>query len=239
MKKAIVILIASCFGLIEAQAQSVVSSNHVTAANPLQEMWIQGGYGSAEQFIMIKGEKVSGTVFLFPQWLPGTISLKDGRVFNNYKLKFDAYNQVLNFLSGTDSLEVVDEIKEFVLVDGGKETKFTNASEYARTKKTVFYETLIDDAKGALLKSYKKIVKTGGVQVFGGPNPKYLDLTAEYAYYDKAAKKILPISPDANRIRSTLNLTSDEAQRLNVEKYDFSREADVLSFFSVYFGSTK
>jgi hypothetical protein len=238
MKKIIALLITSCLGLVETQAQSVVSSNHVTAANPLQEMWIQGGFTQSDQFIMIKGERVSGTPFLFSQWLPGIITLKDGRVYNNFKLKYDAYNQILNFLSGTDSLEVVDEIKEFVLFDSGKQIKFTNASEYMRTKKPVFYETLIDDTKGALLKSYKKNVRSD-VQVFGGANPKYLDLNMEYFYYDKKFKKISLISPDAGKIGSLLHLSFDEAQKLNADKYDFTKESNLIPFFNLYFESVK
>lgn len=236
MKKVFAILFFLCFGLIGAKAQAIASYNSGTPGQAFQEMWIKGGYAQFDQFVTIDGKQVAGTPFLFPQWIPGVISLKDGRVFNDYKLKFDAYDQILNFLNGTDSLEVVDEIKDFVISAPEKQMKFINAAQYSNVKKPLFYEVLIDDNKGTLLKSYRKVIKSG-VRVFGMPEAGHLDISVEYSYYNKKSKKISSVTT-AGKISSILNLTPDEEQKLSVYKYDFSSEADLLLFFNSYFGST-
>src|SRR5574338_161193 len=55
---------------------------------------------------IIDGLKVRGTPFLIHDWSPGTIIGVDGKIYSDYQLKYNAFNQTILFQQGKDSLEV-------------------------------------------------------------------------------------------------------------------------------------
>src|SRR5207253_1732773 len=144
-------------------------------------------------------------------------------------------NQTVFFLSGTDSLEVNDEVKEFSLVVSGDSNKverfdFVNANQYKKEKDPLYYEVLADHNVGQLLKANKKFVEEGhdGLPVHEGK--KVFGITVEYWYYDKQSKKITRIKGSGSNISQLIKLTDEDAAVLQLNSMDFNREEDLIKF---------
>lgn len=186
---------------------------------------------------LIDGEIIAGTPYLDFEWRRGTILLKDGKIFDSYLIKFDTYHQVVMFLSGKDSLEVSDPIKEFILEDRkGEVHHFINAEEYKKQKKALFYEVLTEEKRGQLLKTTHAVASTSD-EITNAKENKRLKFAYDYFYYDKASGKVTPLKFSAGSVRSALNLTQQQENDLFFSGYRFNDEEDLLKFFRVYLKS--
>lgn len=180
---------------------------------------------------IIKGEKVKGTPFLFDDWAIGTVILKDDKEYKGNRLSFDAYHQVLFFLSGTESLEVAGEVKTFTFNTPEKIMTFVNANEYKKQSKALYYEILVDGLKGTLLKTYRKVVESFDRSFVKPANTQYFKIIETYFYYNKNTLKIAEVGVNDNRIKPLLNITDEEWNKINLPSYDYSHEADLISLF--------
>jgi hypothetical protein len=221
---------ASCAAASYAQYQPVEYYNTSTQSARAS----RGADNPEGKTTIIEGKKVAGVPFLYDQWLPATITLEDGRVFDNYKIKYDTYHQSVFFLSGKDSLEVADPIKDFVLEGPLRKMSFTNAGLYKKQKRTLYYEILADAAKGQLLKAHRKVLGTDGSSLVDAANAKFFKTTSEYFYYNIATDKLIQIGNTAQSIRSDLKLTKEQEEKLNFSSFDFSKDTDVITFFKSY-----
>lgn len=228
------ILFAAAFTLstaaLHAQYQPVEYYNVSTQAARAT----RGADNPEGKTTMIDGNRVAGFPFLYDQWLPATITLQDGRVFENYKIKYDTYHQIVFFLSGKDSLEVADPIKDFTLEAPLRKMSFTNAGLYKKQKRASYYEILFDAAKGQLLKANKKILGTDGSSLVDAANAKYFKTASEYFYYNITTDKLIQIGNTAQSIRSDLKLTKEQEEKLNFSSFDFSNDTDIITFFKSY-----
>lgn len=193
-----------------------------------------GRIAGDEKTTIIDGMKVAGVPFLYDQWLPATITLEDGRVFNNYNIKYDIYHQSVFFMNGKDSMEVADPIKDFVLEGPLRKMSFTNAGLYKKQKRPLYYEILVDAAKGQLLKANKKVLSSDGSSLVDAANAKFFKKTSEYFYYNIATDKLVQVGNNAQSIKSDLKLTKEQEEKLNFSSYDFSNDTDVIVFFKAY-----
>jgi hypothetical protein len=186
---------------------------------------------------VVNGQRVMGIPFLYHEWFNGTITTADGRLFNGYKLKYDIFSQAVHFLSGKDSLEVNDEIKDFVLQVAEGETvtplKFVNANNYKKEKTIFYYQVLIDEQKGQLLKANKKIVAemSSGLPAYEGQ--KYFKEEFVYYYYDKTSQKISKVKADGSNLPALLQLSSDRAKQL--ELLMGNSGGDLITMLKPYF----
>jgi len=194
-----------------------------------------------ETYTIIGGRKVMGTPFLFKDWLEGVIITPDGRVYPNYTLQYNVQNQTVSFSNGTDSLEVNEAVKEFSLKfklgDSVITSRFISSAEYQKGK-LFFYELLLDDEKGQLLKTNQKVVATQPFDMIGADTKKYLKLENEYFYYNRTTKKITRISTAAD-IRTALQLTDQQMNELQVNSIDVVNEVDLLRVFKSYLQKEK
>ena len=193
-----------------------------------------------EDSYVINGRRVFGSPFLYHDWETGEITTADGRLYTGYKLKYDAFNQVVYFTNGTgDSLQVDEEIKEFKLTVVYPDTvincRLVNANQFKKEKKSFYYEVLLDDAAGELLKYNKKIVADADKSMPAYEGKKFFDLEVSFFYYDKKNNSINPIKANGSNITAILNLDDNLKNRLKPEGYDFSVEANIVSFFRQYF----
>jgi hypothetical protein len=188
----------------------------------------------------MNGYDVLGTPFLYYQWYDGVLNTPDGRLFNGYKLKYNVFTQTVSFLSGKDSLEANEEIKDFTLMipDGNSfiSSKFVNANQYQKEKTVFYYELLIDDKKGQLLKTNKKVIaelSNSSLPAYNGK--KFFNLETSYYYYNNASKKMAKIKANGSNIGAALGLNPEEENALHVAAFDFSKEQDVIRLMNLYF----
>ncbi len=186
---------------------------------------------------IIGGAKVEGTPFLFDDWLAGKIILEDGRLYENYKIKYNDYAQTVSFLKDGNSLTIDENIKEFSLMVNTKEVYFINANQFKKEKKPLFYEILVDNPSGQLLKVNRKLVKSNNSALVEVKTAKFLNPVISYFYYDKKSKKIVDIEPSHSDISSALNLTPFQEVELSLFSYDFSNEPELIIFFNSYLKS--
>ncbi len=193
-------------------------------------------------YTILDGEWIIGTPYLFLDWSTGSLTTADGRLYSNYKLKYNVYNQAVSFLNGKDSLDVNEPVREFVLInivnDTTVATRFVNANQYNKKDKNFYYEVIIDNEKGQLLKTNKKVVTAVAQGLLTSNTKKYLDLTYDFYYFDKVQHKITKLKSTGNNIQSVLELTDEVARELNLNGYDFSKEEDVISFMAAYFSKS-
>ncbi|MEO5563469.1 MAG: hypothetical protein ABIR18_08540 [Chitinophagaceae bacterium] len=189
-----------------------------------------------ESYTIISGRKVLGIPFLFMNWLDGVLTTPDGRVYSDYKLKYNVQNQTISFLNGKDSLEVNEEIKEFTLkfVNGDSviTTRFVHSGQYQKGK-SLYYEVLFDSEDGQLLKANQKVVASLSEGIIGGDSKKSLKLESELFYFDKKTKKISKVTPSSN-IGYILHLNEQETTELSANAVNTSNEEEVIKFLKRY-----
>jgi hypothetical protein len=190
---------------------------------------------------IINGQRVLGTPFLYYEWLNGFISTPDGRVYN-YPLRYDVSNQNVYFTLNSDSMQVNEEIKEFILEvvtgDSLVRSRFVNANQYKKESRTFYYEVLLESDKGQLLKLNNKVVATLNDELLASNAKKYFKLEASYFYYDKITKKIARIKPGGSNIPALLNLNQEQASSIQIVNNDLSNEAELIKIFSTYLKPT-
>jgi hypothetical protein len=192
-------------------------------------------------YTVIDGHKVLGIPFLFIDWLNGTLITPDGRTYPDYKLKYNAYNQTVSFLNGTDSMEVNEPVKEFTLKtvhdDSVITSRFTHSSNYKKTK-SFYYEILVDGDKGQLLKTNQKTIVSGGDGIIAPKTTQYLNLEWEYYYFEKKSKKITRIRPNSD-MKLVLGVTDEIAKEINLDSFEITNEQSLMALFSNYFNKAK
>ena len=190
-----------------------------------------------DEFYVIDGRKVVGTPFLYHDWLNGSITTEDGRVFNGYKIKYNAFQQTVYFHNGLDSLEVDDPIRSFFLIVPSGDTNivftFINASQVKAEKKPMYYELLLENPTWQVLKFNRKFVGDAGKSLPVAEGRKIFDLELSYFIFNKSTKKLTRLKASGTNIASTLGLNKE--QEADVVNYDFSAETDILRFFRKYF----
>jgi hypothetical protein len=196
-----------------------------------------------DEFYLIDGKKVMGTPFLYHDWEKGIITTADGRLFNGYRLKYDAYNQAVHFHNGTDSLEVDEKIKEFSLfVTEGKEMKqyhFVNSDQYAKQKKVSYYEVVWENPSAQFLKYNYKIIAVGDKTLPVAEGRKIFELRSEFYFYNKKTQKISRIKANGANMAEILGIDNAKAEELKLNQKDFSTEQGILDFLKEYFDQSK
>jgi hypothetical protein len=187
---------------------------------------------------IINGQRVMGIPFLFPEWLEGSLTTPDGRVYTEYKYKYNVQNQTISFMGGTDSLEVNEDIKEFtlkyVMKDSAIQLRFVHSNQYQKNGASVYYEVLADDPKGQLLKLNKKVVANTGDGIIANRTSKYLKAEPSYFYYNKSTKKLQKIKENSD-MRSILSIPEENVAEMNIDTFDLSREDNIIRLIKLYF----
>lgn len=241
MRRLCILMLVACMAQYSnAQPPSAQHMISTVSNVPNSEMFKdRRTYYFYDDSYMIDGHQVLGHPFLYHDWSKGIITTADGKVFSNYKIKYNAYNQTVLFSDGKDSLEVNEEIKEFVIVNVYPDTtvtsKFINAGQLKKEKKTFYYEVLLDDAAGTLLKYNRKTVAESAEGIPAAEGKKIFRLESSVFYFDKAKKTVTPIKANGSNVISLLNLDDAAKTALQPKGTDFSIETNVVHFFKKYF----
>ncbi len=192
---------------------------------------------------IVDGIKVRGTPFLYHDWAPGIIIGVDGKIFTDYQLKYNAFNQTVLFQQGKDSLEVTNLIKEFTLSvkygDSVENFRFVNANEYKKEKTTFYYEVLSENDFGQFLRYDRKLINDFNKNMPIYEGQKFFDLEYSYYYYDKINKKITRVKAGGGNIEELLGKEAIARSGLSLKDYNFSSEQDMRNFFTQFFNSQK
>jgi hypothetical protein len=189
----------------------------------------------SDESYLIDGDEVLGFPFLYYGWNNGTVTTGDGKMFSNFKLKYNIYNQTVFFSDGKDSLEASGPIRQFTLViPGAQKTQtctFVNAEMFGKATGTQYYEVLADSDGWELLRLNRKAVKPihNGLPVQQGRKAFYIETAA--FLYNKQQKKLIPVKSDWQRMASSLKLSDEEKSQLHINNIDFGKEQDLLNFF--------
>jgi hypothetical protein len=193
-----------------------------------------------DEFYIIDGRKVVGTPFLYHDWLNGSVTTADGRVFNGYRLKYNAFQQTIYFHNGIDSLEVDDPVRSFILILPSGDTNsvftFINSSQIKEEKKPMYYELLLENPTWQLLKFNRKFVAEASKTLPVAEGRKVFDLEVSYYIFNKSTKKLTRLKASGTNIASTLALNKE--QEADLVNYDFSAESDILRYFQKYFSES-
>lgn len=192
---------------------------------------------------IIDGLKVRGTPFLIHDWSPGTIIGVDGKIYSDYQLKYNAFNQTILFQQGKDSLEVTNLIKEFTLFvksgDSTENIRFINANEFKNENSTFYYEVMAEGRPGIFLRYDRKFVNDADKNMPAYEGQKYFDIGFSYYYYDKVRKKISRIRAGGGNIEALVGKEALLESGISLKDYNFSSEDEVKRFFNDFFNSQK
>ncbi|MET0461746.1 MAG: hypothetical protein ABW007_01275, partial [Chitinophagaceae bacterium] len=160
-------------------------------------------------YAIIDGQKVVGSPFWQPNWVAGLLHTADGRKISGFKFKYDIFYQTIQFLNGKDSLEMVEPTVELDLVinegDSTVTVRFINSQQYDKKSPSVYYEVLLDDAKGQLMKLNQLKIEdlNEGLTVRDGK--KAFKSANAYYYYDKQKQKLTKLKGGNRNILSAMN----------------------------------
>lgn len=194
-------------------------------------------------YTVINGQKVLGVPFLYMDWQKGVLTTPDNRVYTDYGLKYNVENQTVSFINGKDSLEVNEEIKEFTLNVMKDDTllepaRFVNANQFQKSNRVFYYEVVMENEKGILLRTNDKKVTTLGDGLLSNRSQQYLKLERAYFYYDKQKKKVIKIKSTSNTLPS-LNISAEQIKAMQADQYDFANESDIIAFMVKFMGKDK
>lgn len=205
----------------------------ILTINPQDGAYLKKDFGIAGRATQIDGERVLGTPFFLDAWVNGDLTTIDSRTYH-FPFRYNAYKQVVNFVNGKDTFDVTDEIKEFSLYtqigDTAIALKFENANQYKKQNKTFYYQVIIENDKGQLLKTNQKVIRSLTDGLLAAKGTKYFDVSSAYFYYDKASKRMVKINADGSSLKQVLHL--DDSQLSDCR---FSNEDEIIGFFTTYF----
>ena len=194
---------------------------------------------STQFFYLINNKKTYGTPFLFNSWQPGVITMADGKVYEQYVLKYNIYNQELNFKLNNDSLVVDTDVASFTVVDdydtAKKVIRFVHANGFGDKRNNRFYEVLNENEFGVYLRFNKKIPVSVSTSIVENEAAAVMEYQVEYFYYNKATKKNKVVKNNNSNWTELLNDAAFFAtiNLKNMEK-DFNNPDQVIELLQKY-----
>lgn len=124
---------------------------------------------------------ITGSPFLFEDWLPGTLFMKDGAKALQMQLRYDAYQNEVLFLHEGKPLVVVNPLIEFLITPSSQPAMRFRCGYQATERNTdaTFYQVVYDGKVSLLKHLYKKITETSEYNRASIQR----ELTLEEAYY--------------------------------------------------------
>lgn len=173
---------------------------------------------------------VTGTPFLYKDFLEGTVILVNGKKYENIPLKYNAFKDELYFRNPKDNslLSFVIPVKEFEL-SGQRYINGLPAIDNF-TEKT-FYELLTDGEIKLLVKNYKYILEN---KPYNSAiiEKKYEDIRSYFILKDGKMNRFKPSKKDFLIIFEDKSLKIDAF--LKKEKIDFKNNLDLVRVIEYY-----
>ncbi len=177
---------------------------------------------------------VSGTAFLFDDWLKGTVEQGNKISYKDVDLKYSLYKDELFFKNPKDGsmLSFVLPVKAFSLAIKGKTEIYRNGFPAVDNFNTnSFYQVLFDGGIKLLFKSYKTLIE---VKPYNATitEKKFVDNSVYYILKDNVMTKFKPSKKDFLEI---FNSKANEIDAfIKKEKIDFKQQQDLTKVFQYY-----
>jgi len=185
-------------------------------------------------FVESSNSDVSGTAFLFNDWLKGTIEQGNKILYKDVDLKYSTYKDELYFKNPKDgtmlsfvlpvtafSLDLKDKIE--IYRNGFPEIDNFNAKSY--------YQVIFDGGVKLLFKSFKTLIE---VKPYNSTTTekKFIDNSSYYVLKDNVMTKIKPSKKDFMEIFKSKSTEIDAF--IKNEKIDFKQHQDLKKVFEYY-----
>ena len=187
----------------------ILAHHNSDAQVPIVNMFNIIPVGQNSTQTITNNEKITGEPFFVNDWNKGLVVLENGNTYNNYLLKYNTNNQTLLFLSGKESMEINEKVKEFVLlINGVRPIHFINANVFT-TKTKGYFETVGDNTECQLLKLNKKIGQSISEKLTNLNEAKSFENTSEYYIFDKTENKLTSYRKAPPRLKSMFDLNAN------------------------------
>ncbi len=177
---------------------------------------------------------VSGTVFLFEDWLKGTVEQGNKTSYKDVDLKYNTYSDELFFKNPKDGsmLSFVIPATAFSLTTNGKIEIYRNGfPEIDNFNTRSYYQVLFDGGIKLLFKSYKTLIQ---VKPYNSTTTekRFVDNFAYYVLKDNVMTKFKPSKKDFLEIFKSKSNEIDAF--INKEKINFKQNEDLTKVFVYY-----
>lgn len=188
-------------------------------------------------YLKIDGHNVLGNPYYGYKWLEGHLETMDGKRVGPVSLRYELYHQQLQLLNGKDSITITDEIKEFTLFlpESLSAKRFINSNLVKKERKSFYYEVLIDNKKGQLLKTHKLTLEHNSPGIPSSEGIRRFVFHDHYYFFNKDSGKLSRISSGGSNITSVLKLDQNLQKQLNFTNFNFNTESGLINFFNSYF----
>ena len=192
-------------------------------------------YRNGENEIIRKGvyAEVDGSPLLYEAWLPAKVTTTNGKVYDNVKLNYNIYEDMLTFVYDTADkpLKFQEQVKSFILYTPGALTFASNFPAVDKQSTTSFYQVLSGNGKTALLKKYLKSLNV--IKNYNSTETKrFQDANAYYVYKDG---KMLKIGKSKSDVLAAL---ADKKEQLDAfakqSNINFKKDEDLAKLFDYY-----
>ena len=177
---------------------------------------------------------IEGTRFLFEDWMPGVIYMKDGRKAEKFLLKFDFYSNELLFLHDGKPLVVVNPVKEFVITPViGTPCLFRRGYQPVERNDELSYYQVIQDGPVSLLKFTSKIINERKEYSKAGSIKEY-NTSINY-FIAKSNGEIVKIKKDKQSLLSAIGDADGKLQAwVDKNKIRCKTEEDMMTVVKAY-----
>lgn len=214
----------------------VVLSSVTTCAFAQQRVELGIDYfRNGENEIIRKGiyTDIEGSPLLYEAWLPGKVTTVSGKVYENLKLNYNIYEEMLTFVydSADKPLKFEEQVKTFTIYTPAALTFANSFPAIDRQTTASFYHVLSSNGKTALLKRYQKILNV--IKNYNSSETKkFQDAVAYYIYKDG---KMLQLSKNKDSILNTLANKKEQLQSfVKQSNLNLKKDEDLAKLFDYY-----
>ncbi len=183
-----------------------------------------------------KPQEDIGSYYIDEEWHKGKFALSSGHVFENYPVKFDLKNNILE-IQLSDEIKILElyRIKEFSWTDNaGKDQKFVNLNIRAKNTKLYGVAQVLLDGKAKLIKTYEYMPKPESDVKYGA----YQIIDHDYMHeelYLLEGDKVLHISGNRkNFMRFFNNYSSNVMSFVKSNRLKINRLSDLKQIIEYY-----
>lgn len=177
-----------------------------------------------------------GSYYIEEEWHEGKFSLTSGHVFEDYPIKYDLKNNVLE-IQLSEEVKILDlfRIKEFSWIDNtGTDNIFVNLNVKAKNTKLFGIAQVLMDGKAKLIKTIKYIPKSENDIKYGA----YSAIEHEYIHEDlylMEGEKILLVKGNRKRFMRFFNgYSSNIMSFVKSHKLKINRLSDLKQIVEYY-----
>lgn len=189
----------------------------------------------SDQIPLHREVNIDGTPFLVDDFLPGTIILPNGRTTETMQLRYNTYNQSVDFMSNGEAHRIDGQlIREFTLQINGVAHTFKKGFDASRLDESDFVQILEDGALTFFVKHTTNLIEDTASYGVATRNDVYRP-NENYYVREKSGNIDRLRRLDERRLRGYFKDYEDEiASFVSANNIDYTNPSDVASLFRHY-----